>query len=303
MSKKILFQDLPNTKLKKADVVIFPLGCELTVCGAGGTQNAPKAIVKAGIDLEYFDEEMEWSPFWHMKLHTVQDFRPIESFSDLQKRVKKTVPKLKEKQLLITLGGEHSITPFVTQERIKKGTIVFFDAHADYRKSYFGEPNNHACAMYNLEKLGYKIIAIGLRSFYEEEYARLVKSKNITFYDDLSLQKKKVRRKLIERLKKLKGDLYISIDMDAFSPATVPGVGTPQPGGLEWYRFLEFLKPLCRNKKVNLLGVDLVELIPDSGTSQITAAKVIQKVVSYYGKTKGFDKLKKNGSQSQLEYE
>lgn len=303
MNDKIVFQGLPNVKIEQADVVLFPLGCELTVCGLGGTANAPEAIVEAGMDIEYFEEEMAWSPFLYMKLHTMQDFSAVRSFAELENRVKKRTKKIRNNQLLITLGGEHSITPFVAKERMKKGTVVFFDAHADYRKSYHGEANNHACTMYNLEKLGYKIIAIGLRSFFEKEYKRLQNSSNIVCYSDMALQKKKIRKQLKKQLASLKGEVYISIDMDVFSPAVVPGVGTPQPGGLEWYEMLRYLKALCFNHQINIRGVDLVELVPDSGISQIAAAKLIQKIVSYYGKAKGFDKKTQNGSQSMREYE
>ncbi len=303
MDKEVLFQGLPNVELSKADVVLFPLGCELTVCGLGGTAQAPKAIVEAGMDIEYFEEEMGWSPFLHMKLHTLQRFQPVGSFQELQKRVSKTLSKLKKKQLLITLGGEHSISPFVVKQRLEKGTVVFFDAHADYRKRYHKESNNHACAMYNLERQGHKIVAIGLRSFFEEEFVRLKNSKNITVYSDLALQKKKMRKKLQKKLSSLSGDVYISIDMDAFSPSVVPGVGTPQPGGIEWYDMLRYLKALLGNEKIRVVGVDLVELVPDSGVSQIAAAKLVQKIVSYYGIRYGFDMKKRNGSQTMREYE
>ncbi|WOC51278.1 hypothetical protein BPO_0631 [Bergeyella porcorum] len=43
-------------------------------------------------------------------------------------------------------------------------------------------------------------------------------------------------------MEKVSGNVYITIDLDAFDPAFAPSTGTPEPGGLQWYPTLELLK-------------------------------------------------------------
>jgi len=287
----ILFQALNNKKIEDADVVIFPLPFEKTVCGKLGTKFAPKEIIKHSMDIEYYEEELQWSPFNYIKIHTVQNFGFINNFKELKKQVKKFIKQKINSQLLISLGGEHSITPFITYYLLpKKSTVIVFDAHADFRISYLNSKNNHACSVRNINKQNHNIVLIGVRSFFENEEKELKKN-NIKYFTDHKLQKSKIKKRLIKLLQNLSGNIYISIDMDVFTPALVPGVGTPLPGGIEWYFFNKLLKNIIMNKNINLIGIDIVELIPeDSKVSQITAAKIIQKIVSYWGYSTGFYK-------------
>ncbi len=297
------YQDLPNNPKNKADIWLLTLAYEQTCCGKGGTSEAPKAFYEASMDLEYFEEELSWSPFLHMGLFCDEDVGEIADIKALQSKVKEFL-KGHKKQFLLSVGGEHSVSPFITQELLKRpSTIIFFDAHADFRKSYQGSNNSHACALYNMVSQGHKAIAIGLRSFFEDE-PKLMKKSGVKVFSDIYLQKKSHQKKLFKAIKKLKGDVYISIDLDAFSPSLIAGTGTPLPGGLEWFMFLKILRKIFNNKAIHIKGADIVELIPEkSKVSQIVAAKIAQKIFSYYGKSKGFHKLPKNGSQSKKEYE
>ena len=46
---------------------------------------------------------------------------------------------------------------------------------------------------------------------------------------------------LFHRLKfgKVSGNVYITIDLDAFDPSIAPSTGTPEPGGLAYYHLTE----------------------------------------------------------------
>ena len=53
-------------------------------------------------------------------------------------------------KFLVTLGGEHSITPplvAAAAAKYKGLSVLQIDAHADLRDCYMGTPHNHACAM------------------------------------------------------------------------------------------------------------------------------------------------------------
>jgi len=76
-------------------------------------------------------------------------------------------------------------------------------------------------------------------------------------------------------------NVYLTIDLDGFDPSILPSTGTPEPGGLQWYQTLTFLKKVIESK--NLVGFDVVELCPNSEerASDFLAAKLVYKILSY----------------------
>ena len=76
-------------------------------------------------------------------------------------------------------------------------------------------------------------------------------------------------------------NVYITFDLDAFDPSLLPSTGTPEPGGLQWYETLEFLRRVFAEK--NVVGFDLVELCPTGNykPTAFTAAKLYYKMLSY----------------------
>ncbi len=297
------FQSLPNAQKNKSHIWVLNLPFEQTVCGKNGTSQAPKAMLDASMDIEYFEEQMGWSPFKHMRLFTDSDHAPIADFKALDKKIKSFLSS-HNGQFLLSLGGEHSVSPFVTKHLLKRSsTIIFFDAHADFRKSYFDEENSHACALHNISKQGHKALCIGLRSFFDDEQKRM-RQAGISWFSDFDLQEKSKLKKLFKALKGLRGDVYISIDVDCFSPSLISGTGTPLPGGLDWFLFVRILQKIFENKHINIKGADIVELIPESSkVSQIVGAKIMQKLFSFWGIKNGFDKKKKNGSQMKVDFQ
>ena len=294
------YQSLPNASLESADIIILPIPHEQTVSGKGGTSGAPEAILEIGDDLEFYEEDAKWSPTKYMKVRVESSLTEYKQITNAI-----TALKIKENQFLISLGGEHSITPQITASVLdKKSTILFLDAHADMRESYQGSAFSHATPTHHLLDQGHKIVLVGVRSIFENEAIRIEEDKNITFFSDRVLQKAKAQEELLSHISNLEGDVYLSIDMDAFDPACVPSVGTPQPGGIDWFLALDILETLFANKNITIKGADIVELIPEaSNVSQVFAAKLLQKIISFWGKSKGFDKTEMNGSQMEIEYE
>jgi len=67
--------------------------------------------------------------------------------------------------------------------------------------------------------------------------------------------------------------------MDVFDPSLVPGVTTPEPGGLFFDQVMEYFRVLMG---MNIAGADIVELSPDYDTtlvSSITTAKVAREIL------------------------
>ena len=144
----------------------------------------------------------------------------------------------------------------------------------------------------------------GIRSVYESEVELVEKEPRITLFLDWDLRGKGQWESFLQKVSSLEGPVYLSIDMDVFNPAVVPGVGTPQPGGFYWYPMIELLESLFSRKKIDLRGVDVVELVPEaSRVSEMTAAKLLLKIISFWGSANGFNQKPQNGSQMQVEYE
>ena len=82
-------------------------------------------------------------------------------------------------------------------------------------------------------------------------------------------------------LQKLPEHVYLTIDADGFDPSVIPAVGTAEPNGLFWTETLEFLKLVCKERKV--IGFDIVECAPVEGSilSEYTLAKLIYRLIGY----------------------
>ena len=67
---------------------------------------------------------------------------------------------------------------------------------------------------------------------------------------------------------RMKGPVYVTVDIDSVDPAYAPGTGTPEVGGLSSYQLLQLVRGL---HGLNLVGFDLVEVSPPFDHGDITA--------------------------------
>lgn len=295
------FLTLPNAAPDTADVLILPVPHERTVTYKHGTGAGPTAILAASAELEFYEEDMGWCPTEHLKICVLNEVvsNPGEEATGFHSRLFKRVRALNSEALLIALGGEHSITPEMVFARMPEGgTVVQVDAHADLRAELYGSIYNHACPMYRLRQRGYRLVQIGIRSLHARE-ARLIEAdEDISVYFDRALRDPLQWQRMLEHLSALSGPLWLTVDMDGFDPAVMPGVGTPQPGGLGWHQGLDILETLATNRAADIRGVDIVELVPEpSKVSDMMGAKLVQKIMSYWGMAQGFHRRPAHGSQ------
>jgi agmatinase len=307
MSDALQFLEMPNAQVDEADILVLPVPLERTVSWKPGTAGAPEAIMEASDHLEFYEEDAGWSPFKHMKLSVLPSFAddPSLADADFHASLTKHVATLPEKNLFVGLGGEHSMTPSLVKARMPMpGTVLFLDAHADMRTTYHGSKYNHACPVNHLLDQGHNIVMAGIRSIFEGEVERVGSEPRISLFLDWDLRGKGQWESFLQKVNSLEGPVYLSIDMDVFNPAAVPGVGTPQPGGFFWYQMIELLESLFSRKTIDLRGVDIVELVPEpSRVSEMTAAKLLMKVISFWGYANGCNLKPEDGSQTQVDYE
>jgi agmatinase len=90
--------------------------------------------------------------------------------------------------------------------------------------------------------------------------------------------------RMVEALLPLRGrPLYLTLDLDWFDPAVLPGTGTPEPGGFHWSDFALLVDELRHHR---LVAADVVELAPQldpTGVSAVLAAKVVRSLLLLMG--------------------
>lgn len=267
---------------EKSRFVVIPVPYDHTTTFQSGTRKGPKAIIEASAYVELYDEELRMEPV-DAGIHTLDlldvTLDPEETLYRIQSVVAEVV---KADKIPVTLGGEHSITiaPVkALREKYPNLTVLQFDAHGDLRKEYQGTGLSHACVMRRISDLGLNIVQVGIRSMSREEAEFLQTANHISTYYAADIIGKDDWME--EALSHLSGDIYITIDVDAFDPAYVPATGTPEPGGLDWYQVIRFLNRVAR--KCPIVGFDAVELCPIAGqvASDFLVAKLLYKLMGY----------------------
>jgi len=178
----------------------------------------------------------------------------------------------------LMLGGEHSISSgavAAVAARHPDLVLVQLDAHADLRQTWLGSRHSHACAMRRcLEVLpSGDLRQIAIRSGTRQEFAELRSTGRLVGLDALPASLAPLRGR----------PLYLTVDLDWFDPAVLPGTGTPEPGGFFWPDFALLVDELRHH---HLVAADVVELAPQldsSGVSAVLAAKVTRSLLLLLG--------------------
>jgi agmatinase len=73
------------------------------------------------------------------------------------------------------------------------------------------------------------------------------------------------------------GPVFLSVDVDVLDPAFAPGTGTPEPGGMTSADLLWACRTVAAG--VELVGMDVVEVLPERVGSRDVTALVAERVV------------------------
>lgn len=266
----------------ESDAVVVPVPYDSTTSYRAGTRDGPHALITASRQVEIYDMELKKEIAFEVKTHTLDEIEPVmDSPKATIERVHDCVAEIvAEGKVPIIIGGEHSITAgpvSALRAKYKDLSVLQIDAHADLREEYEGTIYNHACAMKRVRDMVDTVVQVGIRNMSEPE-AAFAKKDGIA--DDL-YGAEISDRDMDEIVKKLSSHVYISIDLDGFDPSEIPGVGTPEPGGLRWATGLKLLRKIAEKKKI--VGFDIMELAPIAGSNQseFFAAKLAYKLLGY----------------------
>ena len=267
--------------LRDAKFVVIPVPYDLTSTYQSGSRRGPAAIIEASTNMELYDEELKKETYLagiHTTLPVAIDARgPKNMVNIVRKKISRIV---KLNKIPVMLGGEHSITLGAVQAVIEKYpelTVLQFDAHADLRDTYQGSPYSHACVARRISEIC-PLVQVGIRSMSKGEGDFLPQNKVKSYSADFVLEKKNWAETVC---KDLRGDVFITIDLDVFDPSIMPATGTPEPGGIYWKDILHLLKLVSAS--CNIRGFDVVELAPLPGVvaPDFMAAKLIYRTMGY----------------------
>jgi agmatinase len=242
-----------------------------------GARFGPSAIRRASWGIETFSPYLQ-RDLTRYSIHDMGDLElPLGEKKISLGFIRKSLGQiLSKKKFPILLGGNHLITlPIVEELSLRHPNLhlVHIDAHTDLREDYLGETLSHSTVIRKVvDHLGEgRLFQIGVRSGTEDEFKLARKWKSIVPSDPHSL------KAMVKRLKNL--PVYVTLDLDVMDPGLLPGVGTPEPGGLSFQGLLSILKTL---QSLRVVGLDVVELTPDydpTGISSVTASVILREMI------------------------
>ena len=285
------FLDLPSGFFdwQNAKIVIIPFGLESSVSYGRGTKNGPGAIIDASQKVELLDEELKKEIYKNAAVATLNKISPAKNIDQALNELEDIVKMVFEsKKMPIILGGEHTLTKAPVnffKNKFANLTILQFDAHADLRDSIKNNKNSHGAVMRRCLELSSDInlVQVGIRSISNKE-------EDGREYDFWQKEQNRIKTfwagdmnkwQISEIINSCGQNVYLTFDVDVFDPAIMPSTGTPEPGGLDWYRTIEIIKAVAENRKI--VGADFVELAPIKGlhAPDFMMAKLIYKFIGY----------------------
>ena len=267
-----------DSEYDDAKIVLFGAGFDGTTSFRPGTRFAPSAIRSESFGIEtyspYQDKDMtDYSYFDSGDLEL--PFGSVRrTVADIAMR---TDTILADGKIPFMIGGEHLVTlgaVMAVKDKAEDLYIIHFDAHADLRDDYLGQPLSHACVLRRCHELvgNDHIFQFGIRSGDREEFV---------FASEHTVMHKFNFDGLEEVVEKLKGKkVYFTLDLDVLDPSVFPGTGTPEAGGVTFEELRKAVTLVC--SKLDIVGCDVNELSPhydQSGASTAVACKIIREML------------------------
>jgi agmatinase len=187
---------------------------------------------------------------------------------------------------LMAVGGDHCVAYAnikATCERWRRRgaargglALLHFDSHLDTVDQVWGEKWGHASVFRRCIEDGLvdpkRMLSVGLKG-------PLNTGADLDFARDAGITVMTAEQwhasiregtgEVEAFVKELGGsEAYLTFDIDVVDPAYAPGTGTPSVGGLSSAEVLRLLRSL---KGANIVGADVVEVLPDRDPSGITA--------------------------------
>lgn len=263
--------------------------------------------------LYYHPELWKALPFeveWRDLLMATSDAKGLDVLPELQEitllLAQNIVEVVKQKELFCVIGGDHSsaIGTWSGAAHAVKNEgplgLIWIDAHLDSHtpetsltQNIHGMPVSHLLGL-GLPALSHLLSSeivmqpqhlclIGIRSYEAGELA-LLKNLNVkVFFMDEVIEKgiDSILREALSYLRSQQVKHFgLSIDLDAFDPEDAPGVGCPEPNGMNAEMCVKALSGLHREP--GFLGLELTEYNPILDIDAKTAKLITRLIHAVY---------------------
>jgi len=286
------FMRLPHEKtVGEVDFAIVGVPFDTGASFRVGARFGPEAIRNVSVLLRHHNEVLGVSIFDHLKGVDYGDL-PVNPgyIEDSYRMIEEGLQPILEAGVIpMLLGGDHSVTlPELRAVAKAHGPValIHFDSHSDTGDKRFERKYTHGTPFRRAieEELivADHSIQVGMRgSVYAGDSLEKARALGFDLVTSLEGQEMGVDS-LIRRIRERVGDAkaFVSFDIDFVDPAYAPGTGTPEVGGYTSRESLQLVRGL---KGLNLIGFDLVEVLPQYDPSQITAllaANIVYEFIS-----------------------
>ena len=264
-----------DSDYESSDIVLFGAPYDSTTSFRPGTRFGPVAMRSESFGIEtyspYQDNDLE-----DVRVHDAGDLElpfgaPEPALAMIEE---KAAAILSDGKVPVLLGGEHLVSLGAVRAAAKRFPdlrIIHFDAHADLREDYLGNPLSHACVLRRCHDIlgDGRIWQFGIRSGTREEFAFMKAGHVVT---------EPFTAKTLSELSFPKGaPVYLTVDLDVLDPAEHPGTGTPEAGGLRFRELLDaLLGVFARFCVVAFDNVELAPTLDHTGRSTAIACKLLR---------------------------
>jgi agmatinase len=273
------FLRLPHTlHLDGVDVAFVGLPFDTGASFRAGARFGPKAIREGSLVLRpYYNPAQRVAVFETLSVIDFGDAAVVPGFIDrsMDRMAAALAPLHAAGVVPIAFGGDHSVLLAELRAAAQRHgplALVQFDAHSDTSDEYFGEKYTHGTVVRRALDEGLvdpaRSTLMGMRGgLYgpgEHDEAREM-GFALFPWDDLAQFGTQAVATAVERAA---GKAFLTFDIDFVDPAFAPGTGTPECGGPSSMQTLALLRA-CRG--LDLVGADVVEVLPDLDSSHLTA--------------------------------
>jgi agmatinase len=286
------FMRLPHvTTTEGVDVAVVGVPFDTGASYRVGARFGPEAIRSVSALLRHHNEVLDVSIFDHCSVVDYGDL-PVNPgyIDDSYKMIEEgLLPILDGGVTPIMLGGDHSVTLPELRAMVKTHgpvALIHFDSHTDTGDKRFGRRYTHGTPFRRAVEEGLILvdhsIQAGMRgSVYSRDSLDDARNMGFDLVTAVEAQEQGIDE-LVRRIRDRVGDAkaFVSFDIDFVDPAYAPGTGTPEVGGFTSSEALRVVRGL---KGLNLIGFDLVEVLPQYDLSEVTAllaANIVYEFIS-----------------------
>jgi agmatinase len=274
------FMRLPMSRdLSKADVAVVGAPFDLGVFHRPGARFGPRGIRIASAQVRAFPMEAKdlWGPFQTLRVIDYGDIDVAVAY------IEENVTRIRDALLPIfqagvtpiVFGGDHTISlPVLRACAAVHGrvSLLHFDAHPDYWEPPEGRPYHHGSVFRIAHQEGLidldASVQVGIRGTISMAIVDECRAAGFHLLTADEFAAQGVEATLEQIRARVRGPIYVSLDIDSADPAFAPGTGTPEVAGLSSRELVALVRGL---RGLPIVGFDIVEVSPPYDSAEITA--------------------------------